>query len=441
MDRDEIRKLLGGYATGTLTPEEQETLFSAALEDQELFDALANDQALRDLMRDPASKVQMLAALEPKPPRWGWWRPMAAAFAVASVAALVILVIRPVRHETRLADMAIARQPQESSISAQPATAPGASQPTVEVKQRPQKDAPSPRQMAADTVREQRKEEALSKIAPAVPTPAEAAAEAKKDLAVVSGARADAAPAGVAGAPPAPPPPAAVAAPKPAAAANEATAAGVQGNVQAAQNTSNAQNTQMPFVQQNAEVQQNARQLNDAIVRARNASLPRAEVKEEARDKKSVENTTFGTTGAVAQRAAARQPSGPAVKYSVLRKTAEGEFQEAQPDSLRADDRIRIRFQPLQNGYLYVADTTGRIRLASAFVQQGNDFTTPDLPARTSEVLVVLSQQAQSSLDSAAFGSDGRAVRVDRVSRESDTYFGSKAAPGIVRFIITLKYK
>ena len=34
MNRDAIQKLLGGYATGTLTPEEQQALFAAALDDQ-----------------------------------------------------------------------------------------------------------------------------------------------------------------------------------------------------------------------------------------------------------------------------------------------------------------------------------------------------------------------------------------------------------------------
>jgi len=29
MNRDDIQKLLGGYATGTLTPEEQQALFEA----------------------------------------------------------------------------------------------------------------------------------------------------------------------------------------------------------------------------------------------------------------------------------------------------------------------------------------------------------------------------------------------------------------------------
>ena len=47
MKREHVRKLLGGYATGTLTPDEQQALFEAALNDQELFDALAGEEALR----------------------------------------------------------------------------------------------------------------------------------------------------------------------------------------------------------------------------------------------------------------------------------------------------------------------------------------------------------------------------------------------------------
>jgi ferric-dicitrate binding protein FerR (iron transport regulator) len=72
MTRGEIQKLLGGYATGTLTPEEQQALFAAALDDQELFDALAREQALRDLLRDPAARAQVLAAIDERSA--GWWR-------------------------------------------------------------------------------------------------------------------------------------------------------------------------------------------------------------------------------------------------------------------------------------------------------------------------------------------------------------------------------
>ena len=98
MNRDDIRKLLGGYATGTLTPGEQEALFEAALQDQELFDALAREQSLRDLLRDPAAKAQLLAALDERPLPWyrrlGWWRPAAAVVAMAGLSAVVVTTVR-----------------------------------------------------------------------------------------------------------------------------------------------------------------------------------------------------------------------------------------------------------------------------------------------------------------------------------------------------------
>ena len=57
MSPQEIEKLLGGYATDTLTEEERSTLFAAALDNQALFDALADEQALRDLLQDlPAAR-------------------------------------------------------------------------------------------------------------------------------------------------------------------------------------------------------------------------------------------------------------------------------------------------------------------------------------------------------------------------------------------------
>lgn len=50
MTRDEIRGLIGGYATGSLSEAEQKLLFEAALDDQELFDELAREQALKELL-------------------------------------------------------------------------------------------------------------------------------------------------------------------------------------------------------------------------------------------------------------------------------------------------------------------------------------------------------------------------------------------------------
>ena len=93
MKQEDIQKLLGGYATGTLTAEEQQALFEAALEDQELFDALAREQSLRDLLRDPGPRAQLLAALDGPPVHgqtfWQWLRrPLAVGTALAGMAAV-----------------------------------------------------------------------------------------------------------------------------------------------------------------------------------------------------------------------------------------------------------------------------------------------------------------------------------------------------------------
>src|SRR5260370_11235345 len=98
MSPEEIKKLLGGYATGKLTAEEQQALFAAALEDQELFDALAREQSLRDLLRDPAARAELLSALDAPASRpggfWRWLRrPVAAGLATACVAAIAVVAV------------------------------------------------------------------------------------------------------------------------------------------------------------------------------------------------------------------------------------------------------------------------------------------------------------------------------------------------------------
>jgi hypothetical protein len=63
MKRSEAEKLLGGYATGTLTADERNALFTAALGQQAIFDALMDEEALRELLADPEAKAHLLAAL------------------------------------------------------------------------------------------------------------------------------------------------------------------------------------------------------------------------------------------------------------------------------------------------------------------------------------------------------------------------------------------
>src|ERR1700724_3692474 len=94
MKDEEIQNLLGGFSTDPLTDRERELLFTAALKNQELFDALANEQALRELLSDPASRRQLLQALEPEKRGVLAWmrRPLFWAVAVSAMTALVVAV-------------------------------------------------------------------------------------------------------------------------------------------------------------------------------------------------------------------------------------------------------------------------------------------------------------------------------------------------------------
>ena len=99
MTSDQARKLLGGYATNSLTEAERKALFEAALDDQELFDALQQEEALKELLADPISRSQIQQALTeapiPRPAAWwsrAWlWGGLAGAVAAA---VLIVAVIR-----------------------------------------------------------------------------------------------------------------------------------------------------------------------------------------------------------------------------------------------------------------------------------------------------------------------------------------------------------
>ena len=92
MKPGDAEKLLGGYAAGTLTPEEHRALFSAALEDQQLYDALVREEPLRDLLADPAARANLLAVLDRVPKPW-YYRDVHSGIIAAAVSAVVIAVL------------------------------------------------------------------------------------------------------------------------------------------------------------------------------------------------------------------------------------------------------------------------------------------------------------------------------------------------------------
>ena len=123
MKSGEIRKLLGGYATGTLTEQERKTLFEAALRDQALFDELAREEALREALDDPAYRQGLAAELAaaPRPSQLhrlsAWWsRPLPLAFAggaaVVLLAGVMVQQFRgPAERTTELAMVRESAQP------------------------------------------------------------------------------------------------------------------------------------------------------------------------------------------------------------------------------------------------------------------------------------------------------------------------------------------
>jgi hypothetical protein len=151
MTRQQAEKLLGGYATGTLTDEEKSALFSAALEHQELFDALADEEALRELLADPAARHRLLNGLpERRRPR-RFWQPIYIGLA-ASLAGAAILGVgllwnsstpKPVKRITTLIPTPAVPEPPSPSAEIVPAQPPGPIQKTK---------PPAPRTRPAKTV-------------------------------------------------------------------------------------------------------------------------------------------------------------------------------------------------------------------------------------------------------------------------------------------------
>lgn len=89
---DDLRDLIGRYASGSLSEEEQKRLFEAALEDQDLFDELAREQGIRQLLAEPGVRERLIGALQPPKRTTAWF--LAAAAGVAA-AALIFVLMRP----------------------------------------------------------------------------------------------------------------------------------------------------------------------------------------------------------------------------------------------------------------------------------------------------------------------------------------------------------
>ncbi len=173
MTRDDLLKLLGGYATGTLTPDERNILYEAALDDQALFNALADEQALKEMLDDPECRARLLAAASteavfasaPKRTRPRWLIPLGIAASLLVIGSTILIVQRQ-PERTEVAGLRERITPAEPVLEpAQPPSAPpppkartmanGGSEHAELRRESPRLSAPIPerstRQVAVDT--------------------------------------------------------------------------------------------------------------------------------------------------------------------------------------------------------------------------------------------------------------------------------------------------
>jgi hypothetical protein len=351
MSREEVQKLLGGYATGTLTPAERQALCQAALEDQELFDALAKEQPLHDLLRDPAARARLLAVLDGERLPWtrrlaAWWLPAAGCLAVVGGA---YIVWQAGRHSKP----AMVAQVRQQEMRKEPA----------EVEKQSSVPGEEPQgKVAGDTNRSGlARESALSRTALQAPRAQRRSSPAPRvstpDLrdAVASAYEKEQLPASVKAEPSA-----------------KADARGLfYGIVQSlgAQQAQAGQHQAAPGPAQREQDKAAPEQLARAA-----KTMPPVRMTETV--------TLAPSLG---------------VRYTILRKTPDGSFAEANPEDLRAGDTVELQFVPNADGYLYITVAVGAARrqIASAAVTRFQPFTTPPLEPGDKDLTAVFSRVPQ----------------------------------------------
>jgi hypothetical protein len=169
MSEHELEKLLGGFAADTLTTEEKQQLYAAALQDQQLFNALADEQALKELLADPAVRHRLLQALNQTRTSgagsslsWlDWFRwPAGLAYAGGLAAAVLAVVLGTKIYQDSLkqAAQSVATEDTKPMTPPTPAASPSQPAPTTEAELKA-------KQNAAPTAEPEKKEELVDKFA------------------------------------------------------------------------------------------------------------------------------------------------------------------------------------------------------------------------------------------------------------------------------------
>ena len=134
----DLEKLLGGFAADTLTAEEKQQLYTAALHDQQLFNALADEQGLKELLADPVVRRRLLQALQkrrsttPSSPWLDWFRrPAGIAWAGGLAAAVFAVILGTKVYQDSLRQVGRSVATEEARPVAPPAAVSSASRPVA----------------------------------------------------------------------------------------------------------------------------------------------------------------------------------------------------------------------------------------------------------------------------------------------------------------------
>lgn len=412
MNREDIQKLLGGYATGTLTPEEQQMLFEAALGDQELFDALAREQSLRDLLADPTAKAHLLAALDERPARWwqslGWWRPAAAAIAMAGLAAVGVIAWR---QNSKPQTVLVAEvKPAEIKQAPAPMAAPVIEPPQAPkpVVERPKplvaadiKQLPAPPPPPAPIADPQPAAPALRDAAPAVQTTD--AEKAKKEV-------------------------------------REEKAAGVAGFVAPPPENARALFYGATPLRQNFAAQNTPPVMPGTAQQTGGAPAPQQQAQQGQQSQLGQNQLiTAGRIAAMAKAQMAAAPAAdPGVKYRLLRRSPANELVEASVDKLTPSDIVTVEFTANQDGQLTVTSPTRT--LFAGTVEKLKAYAAGPLSADEKLLTVLFTRTAGITLTRAVDGGTRKDLDTRNLEqREGDVnYVVAQPTSDQVRFTIRL---
>jgi hypothetical protein len=147
MPEHDLEKLLGGFAADTLTQEEKQALYTAALQDQQLFNALADEQALKELLSNPDVRRRLLTSLEQKkapavdsPLPWlDWFRRPAGLTLAGGLTAAALAVVLGIRiYQDSLTQTSQSVATEAATPASPPMPMPPASQPPAPQIREPQ---------------------------------------------------------------------------------------------------------------------------------------------------------------------------------------------------------------------------------------------------------------------------------------------------------------